>query len=334
MNLLYKIPLHGIACEPFCDRKNHSIVQHINISFSALNLNTFDQPSIENKKANWVMEDNGERYKSTVSLYIQDQKANNPKYILKVDCQGKGLFKIDKNNIDISWYNKGTDSAHYFQTIGLALWLELNNVLCIHANAVAYKNQAIAFVAPSRTGKTTLTAELCKKEFSVMTDDMMALHQQHNEYTIYPSWPVARMWPETLEIINNKNSKELEKVHQDFAKKIININEHSGFNFCEQPKKLKTIYILNRVEDTTNNSENNKISTVCNITTLSSAEAVILLIQNSILGSAYKTLSLEQQRFIKLTQLVKNVSIKKITYLSGKQYLNTVQEIIINDLSE
>lgn len=335
MNLLYKIPLHGIACEPFCDRKNHSIVQHINISFSALNLNTFDQTSIENKKANWVMEDNGERYKSTVSLYIQDQKANNPKYILKVDCQGKGLFKIDKNNIDISWYNKGTDSAHYFQTIGLALWLELNNVLCIHANALAYKNQAIAFVAPSRTGKTTLTAELCKKEFSVMTDDMMALHQQNNEYVVYPSWPIARMWPETLEIINNKNTNELEKVHQDFAKKIININENSEYNFCEQPKKLKTIYILNRVEDTTNNSENNnKISTVCNITTLSSAEAVILLIQNSILGSAYKALSLEQQRFIKLTQLVKNVSIKKITYLSGKQYLNTVQEIIINDLSE
>lgn len=335
MNLLYKIPLHGIACEPFCDRKNHSIVQHINISFSAFNINTFDQPSIENKTANWVMEDNGERYKSTVSLYIQDQKANNPKYILKVDCQGKGLFKIDKNNIDVSWYNKGTDSAHYFQTIGMALWLEINNVLCIHANALAYKNQAIAFVAPSRTGKTTLTAELCKKEFSVMTDDMMALHQQNNEYVVYPSWPIARMWPETLEIINNKNTNELEKVHQDFAKKIININENSGFNFCEQPKKLKTIYILNRVEDTTNNSENNnKISTVCNITTLSSAEAVILLIQNSILGSAYKALSLEQKRFIKLTQLVKNVSIKKITYLSGKQYLNTVQEIIINDLSE
>jgi hypothetical protein len=335
MNLLYKIPLHGIACEPFCDRKNHSIVQHINISFSAFNINTFDQPSIENKKANWVMEDNGERYKSTVSLHIQDQKANNPKYILKVDCQGKGLFKIDKNNIDISWYNKGTDSAHYFQTIGMALWLEINNVLCIHANALAYKNNAIAFVAPSRTGKTTLTAELCKKEFSVMTDDMMALHQQNNEYVVYPSWPIARMWPETLEIINNKNTNELEKVHQDFAKKIININENSGFNFCEQPKKLKTIYILNRIENTTNNSENNnKISTVCNITTLSSAEAVILLIQNSILGSAYKALSLEQQRFIKLTQLVKNVSIKKITYLSGKQYLNTVQEIIINDLSE
>ncbi|XPF95069.1 hypothetical protein ACM9HF_03400 [Colwellia sp. RE-S-Sl-9] len=336
MNLLYKIPLHGIACEPFCDRKNHSIAQHININFSAFNINTFDQTRIENKEANWVMEDNGERYKSTVSLYIQDQKANNPKYILKVDCQGKGLFKIDKNNIDISWYNKGTDSAHYFQTVGMALWLEINNVLCIHANALAYKDHAIAFVAPSRTGKTTLTAELCKKEFSVMTDDMMALHQQNNEYVVYPSWPIARMWPETLEIINNKkNTNELEKVHQDFAKKIISINENSGFNFCEQPKKLKTIYILNRVEGTTNTSENNnKISTVCNITTLSSAEAVILLIQNSILGSAYKALSLEQQRFIKLTQLVKNVSIKKITYLSGKQYLNTVQEIIINDLSE
>ncbi|MDO7086727.1 hypothetical protein WNY51_04665 [Pseudocolwellia sp. AS88] len=332
MNLLYKIPLHGIACKPFFDLKNHEIKHSININFSELNLNTFNN-SIKEKAPDWIMEDKGERYQSIVSLTINQNKQDpsaSTQYVLKIDCQGKGLFTINKNNIDVSWNDQGTDSAHYFQTIGLALWLELNNILCIHANALAYKEHAIAFVAPSRTGKTTLTAELCKLEFAVMTDDMMALHQEDKDYIIYPSWPVARMWPETLEIIDNQNNDELVKVHESFAKKIININKSNGFDFCNQPKKLKTIYILNRVEQINKNNDN--ISNVCNITTISSAEAVILLIQNSILGSAYKALSLEQQRFFKLTELVKNLKVKKITYLSGKQYLSEVRQTIINDL--
>jgi hypothetical protein len=279
------------------------------------------------------MEDKGERYQSTVSLTInQVETSQLPQYLLKIDCQGKGLFTISKNNIDVSWHNQGTDSAHYFQTIGLALWLELNNILCIHANALAYKEHAIAFVAPSRTGKTTLTAELCKSEFAVMTDDMMALHQEDKDYIIYPSWPVARMWPETLEIIDNQNTDELVKVHESFAKKIININKDSGFDFCNQAKKLKTIYILKRIEESAEVNSTN--SNVCNITTLPSAEAVILLIQNSILGSAYKALLLEQHRFIKLTELVQNLSVKRITYFSGKQYLSTVREVIVNDLKK
>ncbi|WP_426357597.1 hypothetical protein ACPUVO_14200 [Pseudocolwellia sp. HL-MZ19] len=333
MNLLYKIPLHGIACEPFCDLKNHKIKHNINVNFSALNLNTFNQQTVQDKAPDWIMEDKGERYQSIVSLTINQNKQEllaSPQYVLKIDCQGKGLFTISKNNIDVRWHDQGTDSAHYFQTIGLALWLELNNILCIHANALAYKEHAFAFVAPSRTGKTTLTAELCKSEFAVMTDDMMALHQENNDYMIYPSWPVARMWPETLEIIDNQNNNDLVKVHESFAKKIINLNKNSGFDFCNQPKKLKTIYILNRIEESVENNDKN--SNVCNITTLPAAEAVILLIQNSILGSAYKALLLEQKRFFKLTELVGNVKVKKITYLSGKQYLPNVKQVIINDL--
>ena len=340
MNPLYSTPLHGVACEPFCDHKNHKIKQHVNISFNKLDLNNFNKPSQQTNKPNWVLEDNGERYRSLVSLTIKNQKTKSAikndltQYLLKIDCQGKGVFNINKTNIDISWHNKGTDSAHYFQTIGLALWLEINNVLCIHANALAYQDQAVAFVAPSRTGKTTLTAELCKKDFSLMTDDMMALHKQDNGYLIYPSWPVARMWPETLDLIESKsNPEELSKVHELFAKKTININENSGFNFCSEPKKLKTIYILNRIEANTE-ANNNEDSTVCNITPLSSAQAVIILIQNSILGSAYQALNIEQQRFIKLTECVKNVKVKKITYVSGKQHLKKIKERIIKDLNE
>jgi hypothetical protein len=77
----------------------------------------------------------------------------------------------------------------------------------MHAIALAFGVKAIALKAPSRGGKSTLSASLCKHGFAVMTDDMMALHISlgdmgndlgNVDYEIYPSWPVARMWPDSL----------------------------------------------------------------------------------------------------------------------------------------
>lgn len=376
MNSLYKLPLHGVACAPFCDAKRHNTLHKLNLSFEPLLKSPFNNDL--NNNANWVMSDQGERYKTEVSLFInklsESSEVTNScevtnsenslsknsllqkQYILQIDCQGKGQFHITNNTVKVYWDEQGTDSAHYFQTIGLALWLELNKVLCIHANALAYKGDAIALVAPSRTGKTTLTAELCKADFELMTDDMMALHHIDNQYMVYPSWPEARMWPETLELIQSKNSNSkditLTKVHEQFEKRTVKINKNNGFGFCETPKPLKTIYLLNRVntkeelqrdidKSTANQCElterkvqqTNTDSNVCNITTLTSAHAVILLLQNSILGSAYSVLDLEVDRVKSLTKLIKNVSFKKITYVSGKQNLVCVKCELIKGLN-
>jgi hypothetical protein len=76
----------------------------------------------------------------------------------------------------------------------------------MHAIALAFGVKAIALKAPSRGGKSTLSASLCKHGFAVMTDDMMALHislgdMGNVDYEIYPSWPVARMWPDPLKTL-------------------------------------------------------------------------------------------------------------------------------------
>jgi len=367
MNPLYKMPLHGVACEPICDPKQHNIVTSVKISFSSLNSNALK--NVETDNPIWVMSDQGARYQTEVSLYhakpainnstdTEEQSSNNC-HILQVNCQGKGQFHISNNAIDIHWHKTGTDSAHYFQTIGLALWLELNNILCIHANALAYKNTAIALMAPSRMGKTTLTAHLAANGFNMMTDDMIAIHQTpltnnkplvKSEYIVYPSWPVARVWPETLAHMQTGNSEfnKLDKVHEQFDKQTIKFssensttssNESSNINnnelsFSTAPKPLKTVYLLNRLENIHHiqKSDNPNNEECCKITTLSSARAVILLLQNSILGSAYSALNIEQQRMEALSALVANIRFKEITYHSGMDNLANVEKEIVKDI--
>lgn len=366
MNPLFKLPLHGVFSMPFCGEdkpQEHELPIEITLDFNQLNVNKA-WPAI------WSMVDAGERYHSEVSLYksshnnsedsessksIESNKENgnsnnNNNYYLQINCQGSGLFKIAKNSITIDWQAQGTGADHYFQTLAVALNLELNNVLCIHANALAYKDQAIALVAPSRTGKTTLTAALSQNGFALMTDDMVALHEIEQGYKIYPSWPVARMWPDALNNLQLNASEQHKKVHNKFEKRIVNLQQTKDFNYCNKAKKLQVIYLLNRlpinksINKSTNENTSSSISSsietnnenntaICEIVPIATAQAIIVLIQNSILGSCYRALNLETARVKAFSKLLENVTFKQINYISGTEHLNEVGKLIKQDLN-
>ena len=261
MNHLYKLPLHGLACKPYCDLESakYSVVLES------------EKLDLSNKTCIWQLEDLGERYKTKIELFVDNTESNisdinltvnkdklNSNEItstwcyktlyLNVDCEGKGVFKVTPQAIKVDWL-EGTEFTHYFQTLVAALWLELNNVACIHANALAYHNKAIALVAPSRTGKSTLTLSLIEHGFKLMTDDMLALHKASNKecsekIDVFPSWPVTRMWPDSLSEMINIPLENTAKVHERFSKRIINFNTENSAAFCKETKKLQFFTFL------------------------------------------------------------------------------------------
>lgn len=333
MNPLFNLPLHGVFCVPFCGVNKQKLPLEITLDFCRFTVG-------ESQKPIWLMVDEGERYHSEVSLYkaasnepylgsdsVDTNNSIDNSYYLNVNCQGRGSFKVSKTNISIDWQAQGTGADHYFQTLAVALNLELNKVLCIHANALAYKDKAIAIVAPSRTGKTTLTAALSQSGFALMTDDMVALHESEQGYQIYPSWPVARMWPDALNDIQLNSSEQYQKVHEKFEKRIVDLEKVQGLNFCNTPQKLHVIYLLNRLPKNKNSN-----TPLCEIVPIAKAQAIIILLQNSILGSCYRKLNLETSRIIGFSKLMENVSFKQINYVSGKEHLNEVGKLIKSDL--
>lgn len=356
MNPLFYLPLHGVYCAPFCVAEKHDLPIKINLDFTDTRLTNTADNTIKLKQPIWSMVDKGERYHSEVNLYESDCHNNiNNNYHLQINCQGNGFFKINKNAISINWQAQGTGADHYFQTLALALNLELNKVLCIHANALAYKNKAIAIVAPSRTGKTTLTAALSQQGFALMTDDMIALHEtkvlnqastqaqeqqqeQQNsnvDYKIYPSWPVVRMWPDSLKELPFAENEEHPKVHEKFEKRTVNLTKTKTVEFCNQPKTLQVIYLLNRLpKEQTEKSVKNSKTPIGKIVAIGKAQALIILLQNSILGSCYSALGLEKSRIKALSTLLENIAFKQINYPSGKEHLSEIGELIKNDLRD
>jgi hypothetical protein len=267
-------------------------------------------PSITTAEPLWTMTDQGERYQTLLSL-----NKTPCGLLLKVDCEGKGEFEYTPEGVGVNWAQDGTGPEHYFQTLALSLWLEQRAIPCIHANALALAGGAIGLIAPSRTGKTTLTAALLEAGMQLMTDDMLALHREKGQWQVYPGWPQVRMWPDSAERYAGEGLAALDKVHQRFEKRVVDLEKTNSLDFCAERRPLRRLYLLDRHE-----SERGEVR----ISDIPPGEALIHLLQNSILGDAYRALNIEAQRLNLLAQLLQQVPLKKISYPSGMQHLPRV----------
>ena len=180
----------------------------------------------------WRLSTQGERYSSVIELF--DVPTGN---LLHIECQGTGSFQYQGNEINVSWQDGGTGFEHYLQTIGLSLWLEMRGMLCIHANAIKTERGVIGIIAPSQTGKTTLTAALAMRGMGMMSDDMMAMHTTAEGPKVFPGWPQMRMWPEVARhFVQDVDS--LQRVHHRFEKRIVESGAQNELRFSSKSGHL------------------------------------------------------------------------------------------------
>jgi len=282
----------------------------------------------------WRLQDQGERYTSTIELF--DEPA---RQLLRIECEGSGIFECRNDVINVAWQSEGTGFEHYLQTVGLSLWLEMRGVPCIHANAIATDAGVIGLIAPSRTGKTTLTAALAARGMAMMTDDMMAIHKTAAGWRVFPAWPQLRMWPEVAQHFV-KNADSLRRVHSRFEKRVVRLNEQNApvcssasypdmglgypnISYSNKSGLLKQLYLLERTDDA---------QTEIAIEPVTAAESLLALLKNSMLADAYRPLGIEPTRLNALAQLLKVVQVKKVVYPSGKAHLASVCRCIEMDL--
>lgn len=261
----------------------------------------------------WSREDVGERYRSRLTLYRHAQG-----WLLNIECEGKGRFLLTEQGIDVDWEG-GTPPEHYLQTLGLALWLELRGVLCLHANLVARDGIAIGFLAPSQTGKSTLTAAIVRAGWQLLADDMAAIHHSAGIWSVYPSRPVLRLWPDVGRNLNGCEYDSCQPVHARFAKRVVPLKSQP-FG-AAQP--LRCLYLLERVARTS-------AAFTCEL--VGPADAAVALLQNSILGDAFRVLGIEGPRMRRLAAYLSAVPLVKVTYPSGFAHLDGLLQTLEQDL--
>ncbi|WOJ94285.1 hypothetical protein R0135_03760 [Congregibacter variabilis] len=285
----------------------------------------------------WQREDAGERYRSTQALY----KAPDG-YVLSIACEGSGRFKITAASIVVDW-DGGTPYTHYLQTLALALWLELRGIPCIHANALAIdEDRAIGLMAPSRGGKSTLSAALIKHGAQLCTDDMVALYPASPRgFGVYPAKPVMRLWPDSAQtFVSSSDAQVLPRVHSRFAKRELTLTDDSAV--CRSRRDLVALFVLDRTEPSDPAADKNTDSDASpalttaispSVEPIAGAAALLQLMQNSMLADAYAALDIQLSRAVELSRLVDQVPIYRLNYASDMQQLPKVCAQILSAVS-
>jgi hypothetical protein len=126
----------------------------------------------------------------------------------------------------------------YFNQI-VPLVMGCNGDLVLHASAVVIDGTAIAFLGPTRRGKSTLAAAFAKAGYPFLTDDGLILDQDDEDYLVRPRAPALRLCSDSEAAI--LQTAGLRPDSEDFKGRIMAGDE---IPFHDQPVRLTAIYLL------------------------------------------------------------------------------------------
>ncbi|HTA36319.1 MAG TPA: hypothetical protein VK761_06355 [Solirubrobacteraceae bacterium] len=93
----------------------------------------------------------------------------------------------------------------------------LRGLEVLHASAVVTDAGAIVLAGPSRSGKTTLALELCRRGARFLTDDVLALELAHGRLLGHPGAPVAGL--------AHGEARRLESLRTPLAAELVGVND-------------------------------------------------------------------------------------------------------------
>jgi hypothetical protein len=113
----------------------------------------------------------------------------------------------------------GTEARVYRLSLfgpALALILIQRGYLVLHGGAVAFSGGTVILLGPAGTGKSTLTAELCKIGGKLLSDDVVAIDLKVAPPVVVPGVPLLKLWPDAVDSAPDGVWTKL--LHPDFDK--------------------------------------------------------------------------------------------------------------------
>lgn len=202
----------------------------------------------------------------------------------------------------------------------MAMWLETQLYIVLHASSVLIDKYAVGFIAQSGQGKTSLAASFVQANYPLVTDDMLALQITTNQTNTLPGYQWMRVNDEQItQFIGSK--AQLEPVMANHPKKIAPVGSGWGQMATNYPQ-LACLYLPERVH----------ADIPIKITPLSAREALISLVTHSFAANAMHAFDLVDSRFQRLNHLIKQVPVRKLQYPHGWHHLPHVRTAIIDDV--
>lgn len=207
----------------------------------------------------------------------------------------------------------------------MALWLEGQGIAVLHGSAVATPQGAIAFLADSGGGKSTLAGAFVGAGYPLLTDDNLAIRRQGEHFWALPGYPQMRMWPETATHAIGHYA-DLPLLYPEGEKRRLRIGADSFGEFCNTPQQLAVCYLPERRDPAV-------YGQAVAIQALSPAQALYALMQQAFLYEATQRLGDQQQRLRFWSHFVGQTPVKQLFYPDDFAALGGVRQTILADLA-
>lgn len=237
------------------------------------------------------------------------------------------LWELTRTSITCSPYPYAMPEQLLIDLFGsiMSWWLEWQGILTLHASAIVIEQRSMAFLASNKGGKSTLAAEFLSSESALLTDDVLALNEQAGRFVGYPSYPQMRLWPDEARHFLG-NTERLKRVHPNFNKFRIHVENDGLGTFCQTAQPLACIYVPDRRDPASWGSD-------IQFKPLSQRDALLELIRYSFSAIIVEALGWQTRRLESLTRLIQRVPLRRLIYPSGFEYLPAVRKAILEDLA-
>ncbi len=117
-------------------------------------------------------------------------------------CDGTEFF-VDRSGRRIwaTWASGMTleDTLTYLLGTVMGFALSRRGITCLHGSVVEVDGFAIGLCGPAGVGKSTTAAAFARRNFRVLSDDVLILEEWGGQFVVRPSYPVLRLWPDSVQ---------------------------------------------------------------------------------------------------------------------------------------
>jgi hypothetical protein len=204
----------------------------------------------------------------------------------------------------------------------MSYWLERRGMCAIHASAVCIHDQAVAFIAGTSRGKTTMACSMLAAGYPLLTDDILPIRISPGTFRVFPGFPQMKLLPEQLAILGDTPG-EFEKVHPLFDKLKVPIGSEIG-TYYDRPLSQAVIYQLDR------DGDNSQVKPQA--LPMSRRAALLELLRHSFAAELVDAADRGALRLERLASVAGRVTVKRLILPDGYRRLEEVRDFVVRDV--
>jgi len=237
------------------------------------------------------------------------------------------IIARDGSEVWAKWSDAGTlgEAVRYLLGPILGFVLRLRGVTCIHASAISFDDQVIAFAGPKGAGKSTTAAAFAGRGYPVVTDDIVALLPSGETFLAQPGYPRLRLWPSSVDALSKTGGALSRLLPTAWGDKRYHLDlTRDGCAFERRALPLAAIYVL---------AERAGDLSAPHFDAIGGSESLMSLLANTYASKLVDGASLAQE-FKILDRLTAQVPIRRFYPPNGLDNLTSLCDVILNDFRE